>query len=113
MQVKVLEIRDSMTYFALLCVNMQPDNDAQQYHMRRVGYPCDNVPNVVVTRLSADNAKATNDYFAWSDRTMAHAHKHITEKWDTLRDGDVVDVEFILGETIQSKESERFEKVRP
>ena len=32
MQVKVLEIRDVGTYFALLCVDMQPDNDAQRYH---------------------------------------------------------------------------------
>lgn len=113
MQVKVIEIRDSMTYFALLCVNMQPDNDAQRYHMRRVGYPCDGHPNIVVTKLSADNAKATNDYFAWGDRTMAVAHKHITEAWDALRDGDVVDVEYLLGETKQSKESERFERGKP
>ncbi len=110
MQVKVIEIRDTSTYFALLCVNMQPDNDAQRYHMRRVGYPCDGRPNIVVTKLSADGGKTSNDPYYWGDRTMATAHNHITEAWDALRDGDVVDVEFILGETIQSKESKRFDR---
>ena len=36
------------------------------------------------------------------------AHHYIIEHWDKLRDGDVVDVSFILGETQQPKVSERF-----
>jgi hypothetical protein len=39
---------------------------------------------------------------------MAQAHHHIYEKWDSLEDGDVVDVEFILGETTKPKLSEKY-----
>lgn len=107
MQVKVLEIRDAGTYFAVLCVDMQPDNDAQRYHLRRVGYPCDGRPNIVMTHVSADGGRASNDPYYWGDRTFAVAHNWITEHWDALADGDVVDVEFILGETAAPKVSER------
>ena len=38
---------------------------------------------------------------------MATAHDHIVKNWVTLEDGDVIDVEFILGETKVKKVSER------
>jgi hypothetical protein len=37
---------------------------------------------------------------------MGNAHHWIIEHWDELKDSDVVDVEFILGETQQPKVSE-------
>ena len=38
---------------------------------------------------------------------MVTAHEHIILNWDQLKDGDVIDVEFILGETKVKKDSER------
>jgi hypothetical protein len=38
---------------------------------------------------------------------MATAHHYIYDHFDELDDGDVVDVEFILGETAIKKVSER------
>jgi hypothetical protein len=107
MQAKILEIRDEGTFIGVLCVDINPDNEAQRYHMRRVGYPCDGEPNVVVTRLSADGQPATNDPYHWGGRTMPVAHSYIIKNWETLKDGDVVDVSFILGETPSPKKSER------
>jgi hypothetical protein len=37
---------------------------------------------------------------------MGNAHNFIQAQWDTLTTGDVVDVEFILGETLEPKQSE-------
>jgi hypothetical protein len=34
------------------------------------------------------------------------AHDYIRNNWPTLKDGDVIDVEFILGETNERKISE-------
>lgn len=107
MQTKILEIRDEGTFIGVLCVDINPDNEAQRYHMRRVGYPCDGAPNVVVTRLSADGQPATNDPYHWGGRTMPVAHDYIIKNWPSLNDGDVVDVQFILGETSTPKTSER------
>jgi hypothetical protein len=128
MQAKALEIRDEGTFIAALAIDMNPApqypqkgsfseqelaasldaNIAQQYLLRRCGYPCDGRPNVILTRLDG-NGKATNDPYAWprTSRTMACAHVFIIEHWDTLKDGDVVDVQHILGETAVCKRPER------
>lgn len=106
MKAKALEIRDSGTFIPALAVDINPDNDEQRYLMRRVGYPCDGEPNVIVTHLSGDG-KASNDPYSWGGRTWPVAHNYIIEHWHELKDGDVVDVQFILGETAQRKVSER------
>lgn len=120
MKAKALELRDEGTFIAILAVDMNPAAEygatqssyeyrAQQYLLRRCGYPCDGRPNILITRLSGDGSKASNDPYFWGDRTFAVAHKWIIENWLSLRDGDVVDVQFILGETSAPKRSEREE----
>ena len=106
MKAKCLEIRDEGTFIAALAIDINPDNEGQIYLMRRVGYPCDGQPNVILTRLDG-NGKATNDPYAWGGRTWPTAHNFIIDHWDELSDGDVVDVSFILGETAKPKVSER------
>lgn len=114
MEVKILEVRDEGTFFALLCVNMNPDRsasddeyEAQRYHMRRVGYPCDGRPNIAVTHIAANGGQCSNDPYYWGGRTYPVAHNYIINNWAKLKDGDVVDVSFILGETKEPKVSER------
>lgn len=106
MKSKALEIRDDGTFIPALAVDINPDNEGQRYLMRRVGYPCDGRPNVILTRLEGAG-NATNDPYEWGGRTFPAAHHYIIEHWNELRDGDVVDVSFILGETDNPKVSER------
>lgn len=108
LETKVLELRDAGTFIPILCINIQPQNAEQSYLMRRDGYPCDGCPNVILTRLSGDG-QATNDPYGWGrgPRTFPVAHDWIIDHWDELSDGDVVDVEFILGERPTKKLSER------
>jgi hypothetical protein len=87
---------------------MNPENDFQRWGLRRYGFPCDGRPNIMLTHANGGK-KANNDPYGWTDRTYANAHNYITENWTALKDGDVVDVEFILGETTESKISERFD----
>lgn len=136
MQAKVLEIRDKHTFIPALAVNINPSvltvssapptvvpdlpyvshkewrdaSEAQRYLMRRCGYPCDGKPNILMTALSGDGRPATNDPYGWSitSRTFRVAHEYIILKWATLKDGDVVDVEFLLGESEAPKISERY-----
>jgi hypothetical protein len=130
MQAKILEIRDSATYFAVVCVDMNPDMDlidvvaekpsdrvreradrydAQRYHLRRRGFPCDGVPNIAIHHINCGGEAVWNDPYGWSrdTRTYRVAHEYIYDHWAELKDGDVVDVEFILGETTEKKTSER------
>lgn len=127
MQAKALELRDKGTFVAILCVDMNPPQypvasmeprDKEEDHaltiaqrnlLRRVGYACDGRPNIIMTRLSGDG-QATNDPYSWKGdtRTFPVAHAWIIEHWSELSDGDVVDVEYILGESTVKKTSERF-----
>ena len=107
MKTKTLEIRDEGTFIPALAVDINPENEAQRYLMRRCGYPCDGKPNIILTALSADGGKANNDPYSWGGRTYPVAHNYIIEHWRDLQDGDVVDVSFILGETLTLKKSER------
>jgi hypothetical protein len=107
MKVKTLEIRDAGTFIPMLAVDMNPENNDQHYLLRRCGYPCDAAPNILLTNLAADGTPAWNDPYAWGGRTRPVAHNWIIEHWNELMDGDVVDVEFILGEKPAPKISER------
>lgn len=129
MKAKALEVRDDGTFIAILAVDMNPvepyaktghhtftehelkadveASAAQRYLLRRCGYPCDGRPNVVITHMSADGMPACNDPHYWPGRTFPVAHQYIIEHWADLKDGDVVDVQFILGETKAPKVSER------
>lgn len=107
MKAKALEIRDEGTFIPALAVDMNPSNAEQRYLLRRCGYPCEDQPNVILTRLDG-SGKATNDPYEWGGRTWPVAHHYILEHWDELNDGDVVDVSFILGETTEKKVSERY-----
>jgi len=116
---KALEIRDIATFIPVLAVDMNPSvggpaisqgtYEARRYLLRRCGHPCDGAPNVIITRLDG-SGPATNDPYFWpiQPRTFRVAHDYIIKHWGELRDGDVVDVEFILGEKPTVKASERF-----
>ena len=112
MTAKALEIRDAGTFIPALAVDMNPSNEEQQYLLRRCGYPCNDKPNIILTRLDGDEThhgdQATNDPYARTGRTWPVAHWWIIDHWDELSDGDVVDVEFALRETAAPKVSEKF-----
>ena len=109
MQAKVFEIRDSKTFIAALAVNVNPENEGARYLIRRCGYRCGVRPDIILTRLDGNARFAFSDPYSHGDRTWQVAHLCIINKWNELKDGDVIDVEFILGETTERKVSEAVE----
>ncbi len=110
MQTKILEIRDEATMILVLCVDMNlemGDPPFVERALEREGYPCDGTPNILMTRLSG-HGTATNDPYGWpgSARTFQVAHDFIINNWASIKEGDVIDVEFILGEKPTKKTSE-------
>ena len=107
MIIKAIEIRDRNTFIAAAVIKMAPENEGQRYLLRRVGWPADG-SGVVLIRL--DSGEGKSDPYEWTgSRTMTPAHEWCCNHFDEIADGDVVDVEFILGETTRPKLSERFE----
>jgi hypothetical protein len=105
---KVFEVRDRNTFIPVIASAMQSDDFAQSYLLRRSGYA--HGGTVLVARLQGGGA-SNCDVYDWRDRTMQNAHAYIEKEFSNLKDGDVIDVEFILGETSSPKCSERMEGV--
>ncbi len=106
---KLLEVRDRATFIPVLATAAQPDpySIEQAYLLMRCGYHWgDRNNSVLLTKLNGGSI-THNDANYWSNRTMKTAHQYIKEHWDDLKDGDVVDVEYILGESTSPKLSER------
>jgi len=112
MKVKCLEIRDRHTFIPVMCFKPIPENDAQRYLLRRDGWCCQEGERCVML-IDTHKGRAEYNYHHHSggSRTMVEAHRYIEENWNVLSDGDVIDVEFILGETKEKKISERYETV--
>jgi hypothetical protein len=108
---KFLEVRDRATFIPVAAISMMPSEpETQRYWlMRRAGFSAD-YPQVLLVRLLGGEAQY--DPYAWASgsRTMRTAHLHIRDQWESIADGDVVDVEFILGETSVKKVSERLDE---
>jgi hypothetical protein len=105
MDVKMLEVRDKGTFIPVMCVEMKSENQDDRYLLRRLGYSED---NHFIQLVWISREETQYDPFKWNDRTMYTAHKYITQNWHKISCGDVIDVEYILGETDTPKISERF-----
>jgi hypothetical protein len=104
--IKFLEIRDKATFMPMFAFTTTSDLYEQDYLLRRAGYAPDS-DLVVFGYLAQSGMPACHDPYDWNDRTKQVAHAYIQAHWHELKDGDVVDVEFILKESDQPKQSER------
>ena len=108
MEVKCLEIRDCNTFIPVICLRPVPNNEEQRYLLRRDGYS-GRADEQCIIMIDAQCRGAAYDPYDWvkDHRTKRTAHLYIEQNWHKLTDGDVVDVQYILGETTESKASER------
>lgn len=107
MKTKTFEVRDKATFIPILAIRIEPDDTAQGYLLRRAGYA--DSKQILLVRIAGGSGLSTCDPYDWGNRTMTTAHEYIRKNFDTLEDGDVIDVEYILGETTKKKRSERFD----
>jgi hypothetical protein len=109
MEIKTFEIRDRATFIPVIAIKPGPRNEAERYLWGRAGYgtSAENQSNyVLVSRIGGEANTLTYDTF-WANRTMSTAHQYIKDNWDILVNGQVIDVEYILGETKRPKASEQ------
>lgn len=121
--VKLFEVRDRMTFMPVIAVKLMhggggdPRADAERWLLRRAGYAEEQIdpltqiplhlePYVLLTKLDGD-VHTEYDPYAWGNRTWTTTHDYIIKHWDTLESGQVIDVEYILGEAGAPKDSER------
>lgn len=116
METKLFEVRDAMTFVPCWGILLLPtklhvlgidiEHSEEKYLLRRAGFGVDH-PLVLFGRL--EGGESSYDPYSWTggSRTMRTAHAYVTARWDQLESGDVIDVEFILGERETEKVSER------
>ena len=106
MEIKLVEIRDAGTFIPAMAVRLKDRIDEEQYLLRRSGFGTDG-DCIMLTRL--ETGQGQYDPYDWpaNPRTMRYAHHFIVTRWEEIRSGDVIDVEFIMGVTKQPKVSER------
>jgi hypothetical protein len=109
MEIKCLEVRDANTFIPVICIRPVAENAEQRYLLRRDGYRADETERCIIM-IDAQCRGVSYDPYDWVQyrdmRTKGTAHQYIEQHWAELKDGDVVDVEFILGETAAAKLSE-------
>jgi hypothetical protein len=103
MQVKCLEIRDEGTTISMLAIKPIPENEAQRAVLRHGGYGS---PEDYVILMGAHDCEGSYNPHKQHSRTRCEAHMWIKEHWNELRDGDVVDVQFLRGDRPTPKSSE-------
>jgi hypothetical protein len=105
-ELKFLEVRDRGTFIPVVAYKLTSDTIDGIYLIRRAGFSMCN-PSIVMTALH--DMMSNYDIYGWenSSRTRHVAHDYITKHFDELTTGDVIDVEYILGETATKKHSER------
>jgi hypothetical protein len=100
---KLFEVRDRATFIPVMAVELYLRSSREAELFASVGWQGLNRETVILlSRL--DGAASHYDVYDWGDRTMSQAHHYILNNFDELVSGDVVDIEFILGETTTKKE---------
>lgn len=96
---KYLEIRDRATCIPVIAIEMKSSDEIERAYLERSGYGED-YPLVMLINI-APRVSVNYDPYKWDNysRTMKEAHIYIQENFSTLKSGDVVDVEYILGES--------------
>lgn len=110
METKTFELRDSATFIPVLATRLNPACEADRFLFGRAGYSPHAVVQssyILLCRFDGGVGQCSCDPYDWSgSRTMTIAHQYMTQNWNKLTSGQVLDVEFIIGITSAPKESE-------
>ena len=97
--IKTVEIRDRATLIPAFAIKMLPGDEKELFLFKGAGYRWAN-PCIMLVAIEApwNSARCSDDWINRSGRTFPVAHKWIEDNFDTIKNGEVIDVEFILGE---------------
>jgi len=112
MENKIIEVRDVGTILSVLFIRLSAESASEKFLLERAGYgrrPDNYILAIDLTHplriwLSPFETRMATQ----GARTFYLAHEEMTRNWENYRHGDVLDVQYVLGETPSPKISERF-----
>lgn len=124
-EVKLIEVRDAGTTIVTMWWKWELSQASNQdaWMVRRAGFYANAddprkaqavydmyTMGLDLNQIGNEGCKINYNPDAWGrkhkERTLSAAHRYIEAHWSELRSGDLVDVEYILGETKQPKTTE-------
>lgn len=105
MEIKTFEIRDRGTCISALAIRPSSRNLREHALFKRAGYGDEPSNYVLLADMDGGDFEMKSDAFKWG-RTLNAAHLYISDHWNELTTGDLIDVQFILGETKQPKRTD-------
>jgi len=115
MEIKLIELRDRGTFIPVMAIRLTWRDLIERFLLRRAGFGDEQIapespsqePYVIMCSLVNGDLGAHYDPYNWKNqRTFGTAHRYLIQYWNVIQSGQVVDVEFILGETTEPKQSE-------
>jgi hypothetical protein len=117
MEVKLIELRDRGTFISCMAIRLTYRDAQERFLLRRAGFADEQIdplsavgavlPYVILCSLEDGSLGAHYDPYSWrNQRTFGTAHRFLIDHWRHVQPGQVVDVEYILGETEAPKQSE-------
>lgn len=106
MKIKAVEIRDRATFVPALAISINHAENPDLLTDALIAAAGFDLSSDIVFLLRLETAKCQWDPHSWGDRTFTTAHLYIQQNWEWISSGDVIDVEYILGETTNKKVSE-------
>lgn len=107
---KFFEIRDHMTCMPAIGIKMsrKDRNPSERFLLGNAGYGPGGRDLILLVFIGINQCHYDPHQWGAGDRTRYNAHKYIQDNFDTLESGQVIDVEFIIGETRVPKKSDTF-----
>lgn len=107
METKLFEVRDSGTFIPVICIKLEPTNEADRFLLSRSGFgKVPEVQGAYILYYGLEGGPIEYDPAAQINRTRSFSHRYILDHWGELNSGDVIDVEWIMGRTSHKKVSE-------
>ena len=107
MEIKCFEVLDRATLIPVICIKLATEILIEQKILRQAGFSTHPF-NACILYVHLAGRRNEWDPYNWADRTNTTAHKYIKENWNTLISGDVIDVEWIKGETKTKNKSDLY-----
>ncbi len=106
-EVKTFELRDRATMIPVMCIfiSMSEVKDPDRFLMQRAGWGGGQSPMYMI---NINDGRCQWNAMEWNLEPYITAHQYIYENWYQLNGGEVIDAEFIRGESKVPKTSERF-----
>jgi hypothetical protein len=104
----VVIISDKLIEINAIYIVMAADNDDQRKMLVDAGWPQGPeryFPGGILIDLNSYEAQSRRRL--WTTRTMRVAHEFLDKHYQTIRDGDIIDIQYILKETTSPKKREK------